>query len=489
MEIIAKRLNFATKVLLAEQQNNLSLSLSKERYRAVASFFYSNLAPNHRSAIGVKYADLVVDCFYKSKTCTQAHFKPYLHPTLINCYTFQANMTNITGKVLDGPHNGLTLILRSSPSLHFGYEHLDVMQNVQSIRLAIHAPGTLPMMTKKALNLEPGKSTSISLMMKTYDRLGSPYTECQEKDAFELDSRIFKATRDVCREKCMIEEIQKQCNCTSILLEDLTRSDYQYCAGVDNISPIEFEKRSECEYRLAQGEDDVDCTHCIWDCQQDDYDIQTTFSDWPHAEKIYDFINHNVLFKYQDLKPLLRPCTDPVKSFYAFLLKKANMSTKICPQGDERSTNKIPFSLRTVLNKMDNLDHDSDNAQVEIGKIFAFMYDPQFPEMYEYVMDAPQSYYNVTTLKELNAKWVKGSFYRVNIYFRQTSVEQHFQVASFSLADLCSSLGGILGLWLGFSVMTIIEICSFIIKLMYNSCCKVTNNIHRKQVQGPENHM
>ncbi len=65
---------------------------------------------------------------------------------------------------------------------------------------------------------------------------------------------------------------------------------------------------------------------------------------------------------------------------------------------------------------------------------------------------------------KLQELWVKNSFYRLNVYFRQSSVEQHTQVPSFSMPDLFSGVGGILGLWLGISVMTIIEMFSF---LMY----------------------
>ena len=249
------------------EEEEVDIELSVEKLRALSSFFYSNLARKHPSAVGVKYADLVVDCYYKGRTCTQSDFKHYLHPTLVNCFTFQANLTNTTGQHLDGPYKGLSLILRSTPNINFLYQRLDAMQNTESIRLAIHPPGTVPFMTKNAISLEAGKSTSISLMMKTYERLGSPYAECQDNEVFQLDSQMLKATRDVCAELCMIETIQRECNCTSTLFEDLSRSNHQYCSAVDNVSPSEFIKRSKCEIGLAQGEKDIDCTNCIWDCQ------------------------------------------------------------------------------------------------------------------------------------------------------------------------------------------------------------------------------
>ncbi len=482
MEIIAKRMTSFDRLM--GDNDSTHLVLSYEKYKAMGSFIYSNMDKNYQSAVGVQYEDLVVDCFYKSTTCTGAHFKLYLHPTLINCYTFHAKATNTKGRVLDGPHNGLTLILRSSPNINSWYERSDVMQNVESLRLAIHAPGTVPFLTKKALNIEPGKTTSISLALKAYKRLGSPYMDCRKKEVFNLDSRIFKLTQDVCKEKCMIEKIQKKCNCTSTLFEDLTRSDHQYCSEVGKLTPTDFEKRSKCEYDLAQGKENVDCMKCIWDCEQFDYDLQTTFSEWPQQDKIDYFIDDYIIYKYKNLTQFERPCTDPTLMFYTLLMKKANTSTEICPKSD-RNNSKIPFSFRTLINKQDSTEYEDavkkgNTLEYRLNETFAFMYEPGFPEMYEYVMDVPKSYYNVKTLKELNAKWVKESFYRVNIYFRQTSVEQHVQEPSFSFPDFWSSIGGILGLWLGFSAMTIIEMSVFIFNLICNMSCKKGNVIHGK---------
>ena len=131
--------------------------------------------------------------------------------------------------------------------------------------------------------------------------------------------------------------------------------------------------------------------------------------------------------------------------------------------------------MMTILNTVGK-HVDSSKRFIEIvGK---FLNNPGFPEMFEYVMDVPASYYNVKTVSELNAKWVKESFYQVNIYFHQTAVEQHVQEPSFSFPDLCSSIGGILGLWAGFSVMTIIEIWSYIVTVIYNGYKKA--NVMRK---------
>ncbi len=450
-------------MLIAQNEANMELELGWIRTKAMSSYAYSNMAEKRKYVLGAQFDDLVIDCYYRGKTCNRPHFKLYLHPNLINCYTFQANLTTTTGQLLDGPQNGLTLILRSSPSINYYYGYFDVMQNVDSIRLAIYPPGTVPFMRKKALNLESGKSTSISLMMKTHERLGSPYTNCHQKEMFDLDSRLFQTTRDVCAEKCMIEKVQRECNCTPIMLEDLTRFDHQYCSGVENISPSEFEERTRCEIGIVNGKGNIDCNSCVYDCQQVDYEIQTTFSEWPHPSKINQLIEHYVLHKKINLISFRRQCSDPVLSYYALLLKKANISSNICTKVNSRKNSNLPFSMMTILNIVGK--HMNSNARF-ITIVEQLLNHPGFPEMFEYIMDVPASYYDVKTVSELNAKWIKESFYQVNIYFHQTAVEQHVQEPSFSFPDLCSSIGGILGLWAGFSLMTIIEICSYIVTVI-----------------------
>ena len=434
--------------------------------RAINSYFYSNIKRKDIPNIGVRYPGLVVDCTFKGKDCGESDFKYYLHPSLISCFTFQANRTNNseTTDLLVGPHNGLSLVLRSEANANFLYESLDKLQNVESVRIAIHAPGTIPYMTNKGINLEPGKSTSISLMMKEHKRLGSPYTKCQDKGTFDLDSRTYILTSDVCHDKCIVGAIQKKCNCTSTLFEDLTVSELGYCLQIDDgVSKIKFHERIVCEMDLALGDGSVNCDECAWDCSEINYDKEITFSAWPDDTKIRYFIRYHVEAHDRKYYTIPRSCADPVKSYYALLLKKANLSRVMCPNVENITNQTLPFSLITLTNTM----RDS-------RELFAFA-RPDFTEAFGYVVDVPKSYYNMKTIDELNAKWVKDSFYRVNIYFRQSSVEQNSQVPNFSFADLCSSIGGILGLWMGVSVMTIIEIVSYIIKSIYCSAAKKTN--------------
>ena len=431
-----------------------------ERMKDFSSLFYSNLNRSYRPLLGVRFDGLVVSCKFKGKRCTEANFKHYLNPSLVNCYTFQANQTNNSesGNLLVGPQSGLSLILRSEANANFYYNNLDNVKNVDSIRLAIHAPGTVPFLMNKGINLEAGKSTSVSLMMKTFKRLGNPYTKCQPAETFDVDSRTFLSTSDACREKCITEHMRSKCNCTSTLFEDLTISEHKYCLQMsDNFSTDELntlDERSTCESAFIDNVGKLSCDHCVWDCNEIDYDREVAFSNWPHENKIDDFIEMYVLGTFWDY-PNLRPCNDTIKSYYALLLKKANISLDICQTLNNKNHTKQPVSIVSI-----------SNAIRSVYDMFQYA-RPDFLEFFRYEADVPKSYYNIKTLDELKTKWIKDSFYRLNVYFRQSTVEQHEQVPSFSIADLLSGIGGILGLWIGISVMTIIEIWSYLVKPIF----------------------
>ncbi len=85
---------------------------------------------------------------------------------------------------------------------------------------------------------------------------------------------------------------------------------------------------------------------------------------------------------------------------------------------------------------------------------------------------------NLASIEEAEKKWIKETFYRLNIYFRSAKVELHTQVLNYTPADLWSGIGGILSLWVGLSVITVIEFMELIISLLKSifNCNEVKHN-------------
>ena len=84
----------------------------------------------------------------------------------------------------------------------------------------------------------------------------------------------------------------------------------------------------------------------------------------------------------------------------------------------------------------------------------------------------PESLLNGKSIEELQRKWVQESFYRVNIYFSEPFVMIHEQVASYCLEDFWSGIGGMIGLWTRASAMTLLEVSTFITRLIFQKPVK-----------------
>ncbi len=459
--IIGRILAWYAKLFEGRDYHHVANSKLISRLVSLTELVYANVDRNQLKSVGVKPDGMILDCTYKGKNCSVEKFKHYLHPTFLNCYTFHPDETSKSSEILTGPQHGLSLILRSEASPLPGYDKVDLSGNTDSIRVAIHPPNTVPFLRNEGIDLEPGKSTSLSLMMKSYERLGSPYAPCKDKEELTINGRGFESTSNVCREKCIAETLQKRCNCTSTMFEDLIpHNNYQYCLNIgvnDNFDTVN--NRSTCEVDFINNLPDLNCGHCIWDCNEIEYDTQIAFADWPHAIRATTLI---------DLFSTPQACTHPIKRYYSTLVHNSQVDpedvvyqNELCPLPVNNDT-KMPFSLISVANVVQT---------PEDMLIFA---RPDFAEVYKYQMDLPWWYKEIDELEQLKLRWVKDSFYRLNVYFKKSTVEQHIQVASFSLADLWSGVGGILGLWLGISVMTIIEVFSFVFYSITN-CFKGKN--------------
>ena len=79
------------------------------------------------------------------------------------------------------------------------------------------------------------------------------------------------------------------------------------------------------------------------------------------------------------------------------------------------------------------------------------------------------------TLEDALVNSVDNSFYRLNVYFQRGTVEKHKQVPANGMVDLFSSMGGVLGLWVGSSVLSVIELGYLIVDvchILQKSCRK-----------------
>lgn len=62
---------------------------------------------------------------------------------------------------------------------------------------------------------------------------------------------------------------------------------------------------------------------------------------------------------------------------------------------------------------------------------------------------------------------IRQNLLRLNVYLEDLSVVEYRQLPAYGLADLFADIGGTLGLWMGISVLTIMELMELIIRLFF----------------------
>ena len=80
----------------------------------------------------------------------------------------------------------------------------------------------------------------------------------------------------------------------------------------------------------------------------------------------------------------------------------------------------------------------------------------------------------------------RSNFLNVDIYYRSLSTERVKQQARFDFLSLFGEIGGFLGLLLGASVLTLIEIFDFIIVTAYTACAEKRNRNRDEQEADAE---
>ena len=80
-------------------------------------------------------------------------------------------------------------------------------------------------------------------------------------------------------------------------------------------------------------------------------------------------------------------------------------------------------------------------------------------------VDNPEEMDNLT-----NFNIITDNFLRVNIYLSDMEVEIQEQRPSYPLSNLFSAIGGTLGLWIGLSLLTVIELVQLLARLGCLAC-------------------
>ncbi|KAH3820941.1 hypothetical protein DPMN_122693 [Dreissena polymorpha] len=394
--------------------------------------FYENL-PEVGKAIGHSIDNFVISCRFNTKPCSSANFTLYFDgKNYYNCFTFNSGYDEVKKEPKEqkllmhttGPQNGLSVILSlendNPPAGAYGL--YDVKNHIAfsgGVRAQVHAPNTMPSPADHGFDVPPGYSTSVGLKAVLHARLPNPHGNCTYNH-LEGD-RSYRNTIFSCLQLCKQRILVHWCGCKTAALPmyketDPKKQNLPFCGAIKNWRNTEaYLNKSRVDIDTLKCEEDLlnnlnndrsyeNKCNCFQPCDETSYQKSISLSYWP-------------LEFYQ---------LDALRNLY--------------------QNNTITSSLiKEVREKMDNLQSRFD----------------------QYLLENRREEYNQTDLDTLirASTVVRQNLIRLNIYLEDLSVVEFKQMPAYELADLFADIGGTLGLWMGISVLTIMELVELLIRV------------------------
>ncbi len=224
---------------------------------------------------------------------TYGKFYLFLHPNTFNCYTFKYNQ-NLNSSLSTGPYKGLSLILKTGNPLIYTYDKTQPVGNVDGLKVVIHAPDTVPYVMDRGIEVHPGESTNIGIVMKNFKRLGSPFGKCT-KEAWVRDiyRNEYKLDEKLCQQTARFYDILEACSCyETAIFPNKYFTDYtKNCMYINPNNFSEFVGKFLCAVHTIENYQAApDTDNCSWSCEETDYDLTISETVWPKAVMIPDFI-------------------------------------------------------------------------------------------------------------------------------------------------------------------------------------------------------
>ena len=319
------------------------------------------------------------------------------------------------------------------------------------MRIVVHAPGTLPNVNENGINIQPGQSTSLRITMNKINHIDEPYSSCYDPPE-RRSSNTLQTDLNSCRKMCLDKVIAKNCSCKY----KMTNCNLKYAISiwfrinfseniqilrtgkaVDHIRKKKYKDLPFCAVynnnNAQQVIDDILCyihldvpeyyittlkCECYWFCDEILYDVRKSETKWPRANTLTDFL---VLYVKEKVDHLTYKAYSRLMNFSGEPIEK------------------------NQAHGLDSLDATQE--------LFDNLHNTSFPSHVE-------------------QNWVYNNFFQLNVFFRDMVVVEHMQEPAFTLVDFCCNIGGVFGLWQGVSLLTLLEIVTFLSRLFHHVCCK-----------------
>ncbi|KAL8610208.1 hypothetical protein ACOMHN_038903 [Nucella lapillus] len=392
--------------------------------------FYENLGNEARN-ISHDLQDFLVYCQFNQHRCSFNNFTTFFDGNYFNCFTFNGGKRD--QKLLmhaTGPQNGLSLVIsldNDEPPLgSYGLYNKDSnILHSAGVRVVVHAPNTMPSPVDHGFDIPPGYSSSVGLKAILHTRLSEPYGNCTVDT---LAGMKYITTFFSCLQVCKQRIIIARCQCKSSGLPEVPGHNVSFCGVIPDWKDILSGRTGHragasltfqalaCEEKVLQelaNDRSYEMTcQCYQPCHETTYRKSVSLSYWPL--EFYQLHALQLFYRSSSIQQNL------MHEAYVFLSQLANMSHLMSRRNDTRAQNLLKQS---------------------------------------YTLSEREKSQRASNL-------IRQNLLRLNIYLEDLSVVEYRQLPAYGLADLFADIGGTLGLWMGISVLTIMELVELVIRLV-----------------------
>ncbi|CAH1782899.1 unnamed protein product [Owenia fusiformis] len=448
------------------------------------------------------YSDLIIECRFNGELCNETDFINVTVGSYGNCYTFDTYSTDIFDVSETGPDFGLRLVLflNSYSPLDelisrddFKSELREFNSNYATlsdgIRMAIHAPGTMPDMDIEGIDLSPGKFITIGLAQDVRTLLEPPYGECTNEQ--NNKDTPYAYTVDLCLRQCQQELMIAKCGCMTYngpVPPNTNVSQTPYCG--QKVKSMYFQVVSNVPYIVTNNKFEWDEVIKWSDLKE----ILQVINCEKNVTKMVSVGNQTCGCKKQCVDivydPLVHSVPWPNEKYY----KGINRRNFI------RFLRQQPKIARILNENLFHNDIDSIDSQREFCDIvnpFNYVKNAEYREPPLFYTDTwpyldcifnlrdPSNLYDYgyyywyhnlydgdPTINKYNIvnKIIEKNFLKVNIYYRSLTVNTIAEEQSYPLNKYLSELGGIIGMYAGMSAVSIVELASLLVPLLLVLC-------------------
>lgn len=242
--------------------------------------------------------------------------------------------------------------------------------------------------------------------------------------------------------ECEENYFKKKCNCT-FGKHYIPKNGKTLC---ENESVANNKETFQCMKK--QRKDYLENEPCFSDttgCSDITYSKAISQYSWPDYESSY-FLIKDLVLNYNDTISNL--------NFY--------------PR--ELMENITEFKAVPLLNLLRILDFD-ENEYVNITYIISYI-----QKLFEQRMEMKNNTEIVAKANQIY-KWIQSSFCKIYVKFLTHRITVSEEKAQFGFTHLLASLGGTLGLWIGWSVLTLVEFVSLFAKHCFKLTSKNEGNV------------